>query len=365
MKWTDDLVEKATSMAKMGMSYKDISIKLNVETRCVNIKMNRLGIKNTEFKKNIVKKCLNCGEIIAKNKMFCSHSCSAIYNNKKKGKKTEEEKNKIKLSIIRNLGYDTIEDWKNSKEKKQSIKKNISVKILKDGRWVCKKCGDENCERPDVCKNYFRNDQNVLEKYLGFDSSKIGTKDFYKEFDRIINTLKYDYYINELSYSDLSSKYNVSTSSISSLFKRLKIKIRNISDSTSLAVKNGKMNYDNINIYPYKSGYHATWNNKEVHYRSSYELEYYKKLDEQKIDYEVEKIRIYYYDTQREKQRIAIPDVYIPSENKLVEIKSKWTYNEQNWKDRLKSYKKLGYVVKLIMGHGKNTLFENYKEINY
>jgi hypothetical protein len=72
-----------------------------------------------------------------------------------------------------------------------------------------------------------------------------------------------------------------------------------------------------------------------------------------------------YYDTQKKRRIIAIPDVYIPSENMIVEIKSEWTHDEQNWKDRLKTYKKLKYKVKLIMGNSKYGINKIEKEIDY
>ena len=61
-----------------------------------------------------MKNCLNCEkEIICKDKRkkFCNQSCSAIYNNKKRGKRTEIDKNNIKLGVIKYLGYLTIDDW--------------------------------------------------------------------------------------------------------------------------------------------------------------------------------------------------------------------------------------------------------------
>lgn len=74
-------------------------------------------------------------------------------------------------------------------------------------------------------------------------------------------------------------------------------------------------------------------------------------MDECKIDYEVESLKIKYFDTQKEKIRVAIPDFYIPSLNMIVEIKSEWTYDEQNMKDKVKAYKELGYNFKLIKDH--------------
>ena len=55
-----------------------------------------------------------------------------------------------------------------------------------------------------------------------------------------------------------------------------------------LLVKSGKQ---------YKHGYHITWNNKKVYLRSSYEFDYAKLLDKQKINYEVENLRIKYWDS--------------------------------------------------------------------
>ena len=108
-------------------------------------------------------------------------------------------------------------------------------------------------------------------------------------------------------------------------------------------------------------GHQITWDGRKIHYRSSYEKDYYEKLDEQKIYYETEKLRLFYFDTEKNKRRIAIPDIFIPSENLIIEIKSFWTHNEKNWKDRLKTYKKLKYKIKLVIGESR----KNIKEINY
>ena len=96
---------------------------------------------------------------------------------------------------------------------------------------------------------------------------------------------------------------------------------------------------------------HITWNNKNVLLRSSYELDFAKELDEKRIDYDVEFKRIKYWDTQKQKYRFAIPDFYIPSTNTIVEIKSSWTIDIQNIKDRFKRYQELGYKTILMCDH--------------
>jgi predicted nuclease of restriction endonuclease-like RecB superfamily len=56
------------------------------------------------------------------------------------------------------------------------------------------------------------------------------------------------------------------------------------------------------------------------------------------------------------KQRVAIPDFYLSESNTIVEIKSNWTYDEQNMKDKFKVYKEHGYNFKLIL-EGKEVDF--------
>ena len=74
-------------------------------------------------------------------------------------------------------------------------------------------------------------------------------------------------------------------------------------------------------------------------------------MDKNKIEYEVETLRIKYFDINRNEYRCAIPDFYIPGENLIVEIKSDWTLDIQNMKDKIKAYNELGYKVKVICEH--------------
>jgi len=67
----------------------------------------------------------------------------------------------------------------------------------------------------------------------------------------------------------------------------------------------------------------------------------------------MESKRILYYDTKSKNYKVAIPDFYLPLENKIVEIKSGYTYDEQNMKDKFKAYKEKGYICELILDHKK------------
>lgn len=101
----------------------------------------------------------------------------------------------------------------------------------------------------------------------------------------------------------------------------------------------------------FKSGHHTSWEGKLFYYRSSYELDYCNLLDTLKISYEMESLRIRYFNTRKNREAIAIPDFYLKDLNTIVEVKSLFTYNPQDMKDRVKAYKRLGYNFKLILEH--------------
>ena len=69
-------------------------------------------------------------------------------------------------------------------------------------------------------------------------------------------------------------------------------------------------------------------------------------------------MRISYYNTITKSIKVAIPDFYIPSTNTIVEIKSNYTLDVQNMKDKIKAYKEAGYNFKLIL-ENKDTNISN------
>lgn len=89
----------------------------------------------------------------------------------------------------------------------------------------------------------------------------------------------------------------------------------------------------------------------EVYLRSSYEIDFAKYLDSKKIHYEVESLRIKYWDSQINEFRCAIPDFYTPDNNTIYEVKSNYTYDKQNMDDRAKRYKELGYKIIMVLEH--------------
>lgn len=220
----------------------------------------------------------------------------------------------------------------------------------------CKYCGLPKYEGDHfVCKKL----SNLLRTMIkfGFDTTKLGTIEAISEFYRIKDIIEnfYDKYASSDEALIKYFNYTSGSANFIKLLKSLNIKVLSYSEAVTKYLLSDRANFNKINInnsnYHYKSEWHVTWNNKNVYLRSSYETDFANELDECKIDYEVESLRIKYFDTQKEKTRIAIPDFYIPSLNMIVEIKSGWTYDEQNMKDRVKAYKELGYNFKLIKDH--------------
>lgn len=210
---------------------------------------------------------------------------------------------------------------------------------------LCKCCGQFVCVNKQKCRS-----GRLLPSLfkLGFDQSALGTLNYYKEFDRIKDVLKNLYYDEKLSCVQIAEIYGFAKhGSFSNILEKFQIFRRNTKECIRNSVITGRWHHP-CN-FQYKHGYHTTWNGKEIFYRSSYELEYAQQLDEKQIDYEVESLRIEYWDSQECTYRIAIPDFYLPETNEIVEIKSDWTYDPINMKDRVQKYRELNYNFKLFL----------------
>jgi hypothetical protein len=265
-------------------------------------------------------KCIDCGKIIYIGKRASDKKCRCEECNKKY--------NELKFVNFR-------------KNKYKILSKNLP-KINSNCNLFNIKC--ENCyfKQHNICKsksgiNY---KLQTLQKYCGLKISNYeNTLNEYLEIKYSIQQM-----INHgLSGVDICLQLCGSSKRGNTLYNILEISVRNLSESVANAFVIGKMDA--------KSGYHITWNNKEVYLRSSYELDYAKELDKQQIDYEVEYLHIKYWDSQLHKYRCAIPDFYIPSTNTIVEIKSSWTYDKQNMIDKKKSYIENGYNFQLYLEH--------------
>lgn len=275
----------------------------------------------------VTKPCLNCGKMVTKYakeaerhpNFFCCKSCAASYNNRKR--------------IYTHKAHS-----KSAKKRKR----------------ICTVCGQHVCDRPEVCKgNWLRSQQSISRiKSIGFDITTIGSQRVYDEYDRFRNYIK-QLYDRSLSMSDLAKLWKIPNSlTITLLFRWLGIQPRSIQEQRRLTLlyKRDRCTIKSTN-YHYQHGWHTTWDNDNVYYRSSYELDYCQILDQHQIKYLMENFKIPYFDSMQHKQRIAIPDFYLPESNTIIEVKSKHTYNRQNMIDKMNAYKELGYRFKLVLEH--------------
>jgi hypothetical protein len=282
--------------------------------------------------------CANSRKVIVETKIVCCTSC---------GKEIEINKRASKENVL-------CKECKPDKVKKIKKTKNCS--------W----CGaiKGSCIKPHVCKKH----QIIptLIKYFGFKKETIGTEQVYVEFDRVKALLIQDYIIKQLSTVEIQKKYNCLNQRVVKVFKNFEIPIRTLSEACKLAHKNGKIDCNKLvtslkirTNSCYKSGWHTTWSGEQVFLRSSYELDYAKQLDKEKIEYEVESLRIPYWDSNLLKQRLAIPDFYLLETNTIVEIKSLYTYDSQNMRDRVKAFLENNYNFKLILNK-KEVLYSDF-----
>jgi hypothetical protein len=76
-------------------------------------------------------------------------------------------------------------------------------------------------------------------------------------------------------------------------------------------------------------------------------------------------LRIPFFNPLKNKKSVAIPDFFIPSENKIIEVKSYFTYNKEEMLARIEAYEKRGYMFMLYLEqkeYYKNNLPETNKK---
>lgn len=282
------------------------------------------------------KHCLYCNCVIPYDKRynkFCCKNHATSYNNKHRDHSIYEN--------ISNL-------LKN---------KSIAPNKNKTKRNTCKICGAlrGECKDSYVCSKYRL--FNGLIKF-GFDINTKGTEKIIDEFYRVRNIIEKFYLLNGSNNDKLIETFNYygGPSNFHKILKTLDIQTRNLSEGQIFSLESGNR-IDMPQVNSYHDEYHKTWDNNIVYLRSSYETDYANILDDNKIHYEVESLKIKYFDTQLNKERIAIPDFYIKDKNLIVEIKSNFTLDIQNMKDKVISYKNNGYDFKLILEHKEVDLY--------
>lgn len=181
---------------------------------------------------------------------------------------------------------------------------------------------------------------------LGYDFSKPVDIEYPAFKDKIADL----YLIQGESMLTIMEMFNIpSSKTLFSLFNILDIETRSLSDATRQAILYGRSEIPQEFNFTSKQEWHTSWSGEKCFLRSSYEKEYALLLDSKKIEYKTEAFRIRFYDTVSKTTRITIPDFYLPSENKIVEIKSSYWYIEQLMKDKFHRYRELGFKTLLIL----------------
>lgn len=339
-KWTEDDNNLAIKLITNGSSYKQIAEILNRTIKSVQRKLEgyHSTYRSVSLYHEIYCKCCSkkFKSLITNKRFFCSKKCQLqnIIDDKK------IDPNKLKFSKCIDCGCEIkIKNNTNySTSRCKECKTNYNQK-------KCKFCGENNisviCEK---CKPYSKNVH--LFKKLNLDVNK----NLKIINEKAVDILSEMYYNKKFSRLQISEIIGIDKKSVYVFFIKNNFKLRNISDCISNAIYQGRLKPAELKNQ-YKTGWHKTWNNNDVYYRSSYELDYCNILDKQKIEYTMEKIRIKYWDSILKKERIAIPDFYLLNTNEIVEIKSNWTYDEQNMKDKILAYENNGYKVRLILEH--------------
>ena len=293
--------------------------------------------------------CNDCGEdfeITPVHHLKYNNGGCLICKEKQKIKYRNKHKNSKKLN-------------KSEEEKKQYNRKRSQI-YKASKMYICPCCGQkhkykEKCQTSELCRKH---PNRIWYKNLipfGFDYSKLGTIEYITEYNKVIELLKYEYFENKLSAKQIYEKYNCQQyfkyeTVIRNLLKSENFKTRNISESLSNAIETGRYVFG-IRSIIFKTEYHTSWEGKTFLLRSSYETDFANILDEQQTPYEVEALRIRYFDTQQQKERIAIPDFLLTESNTIIEVKSSWTFDKQNMLDKRDAYIALGYEFKLWYEH--------------
>ena len=314
------------------------------------------------------KLCKQCSNILPYDKRyntFCNKSCATIYNNKHNKDYKKQVDTLLNTIVIKN--HDLYKDNSNYILDNHITTDGSIIQLYKRKnaksctKRSCKQCGCYPCICPDICKKFHI--FNSLVKF-GFDKSVVGTLKIKYEYNRV-RTIIEQFYINHNSNDKLLKEtfgYTSGPANFQKLLKSLNIKSKTQSEAQCDSLLNGNTIPNNSNIY--HEEWHKTWDGKDVFLRSSYELDYANYLDEQKVAYEVESLRIKYYDSIQEKYRCAIPDFYLPDTNEIIEIKSFWTIKGrvQEMKDKFSEYINLGYIPKLILEHEEINVFNITEE---
>lgn len=188
---------------------------------------------------------------------------------------------------------------------------------------------------------YSSRSKNIIK--MGFDF----TKPLVEQVHLLKDRLNHEYHINGDSGFVIQKRYEIpSSKTLNRLFKILNIPPRSLSEAGVVAVEKGR---SDSHFKCTHQQWHETWDGHQVFLRSRNELRLAQRFDKEQVAYEVESKRIPYFDTQQQRNRIAVMDFYTPSTHTLIEVKSTYFYDEINIRDRAKAIHDAGYKFVLYL----------------
>lgn len=259
---------------------------------------------------------------------FCNKSCS---NGRKH---TDETKYKIKLSLT----------GRQSPRKGIHKKKHNNTPPIDNLSW----------SSPRQIR--------LAKKLCRLFSIPIGESDTADQLTNLVNRIKYLYLTEMHSVISLKSvlQLDLPDSHMTSFISQLGIQSRTRSEAARVAINTGRSQpARGKSKKGYKTGWHINWLGVPCYYRSSYELNIYETLDFKRKSYTTESLRIEYLCSETGRLRIAIPDILY--NNIILEIKSNYTYNYTNMRDKFVSYREMGYKPYLILDHALHWLLPPIK----
>jgi hypothetical protein len=124
------------------------------------------------------------------------------------------------------------------------------------------------------------------------------------------------------------------------MLKYLGIKLEKLSESQTKSYIQDRKKLPESPNTSYKQGWFESKTGNRYFYRSSYELRFIEFLEENSICFEMEN-PYKYFDSQQNKDRCALPDFIVG--NIIIEIKSNYTFDSVNMKDKFLAYIEQGF----------------------
>ena len=187
---------------------------------------------------------------------------------------------------------------------------------------------------------------------LGFNFEDLNWEE---EFFKIRNMLYDLYYVQKYSLPMIREKFGFIIDKTPKDYLKLFgfNKFRNVSEGVKLSFKEGRVSLSEVNKnYNFIHGWYKLKNGNEFYYRSSYELEAIKFLENKNIDFTLNTFHTSYISSEDNEEHEAFPDFYLPKYNLVIEMKNYKNFKEKDLQERYLFIKNLGYDFIVITCKG-------------